>query len=177
MGQPGHKFDAEFKDAAVRRVVGSSRPASQVARELGIGERTLQRWVAEYRSCVPAEIREVFQATLGDVTLPDPLPLDRRVTIFHEVAECLAEERTSRGIYQVRAGYDGAYFLDRYFEMQSPMLFTTHVRIHEDGRTEELERLETARRFADPDDARREAERIAAHNGRVREILARKGFG
>ena len=43
------KFSPEFKDDSVRLVIDGPRPIAQVARELGINERTLGNWVNIYR--------------------------------------------------------------------------------------------------------------------------------
>jgi hypothetical protein len=125
---------------------------------------------------VPPGIRARFEAILGRA-LPDPLPLDRTVTVYHEVAGSSAQEQTARGVYQVRAGYDGTYFLDRYHEVQSPSFFSVHRRIREDGSQDNLETLETAGYFPDAADARREEARVAEHNTRVLKTLRAKGFG
>ena len=132
---------------------------SRSSRESGSNDRE--------RPFVPAEIRAQFSARLPDTDLPDPLPLGRTVNIYYEVPECLDEERSARGIYQVRAGYDGTYYLDCYFETVALTLFSSHYRIRPDGSKEELESLQTCD----------EAEHVAEHNARVRKILRAKGFG
>jgi transposase len=43
------KFDAAFREGAVRIVVETGRPIAQVARELGINPGTLENWVAKDR--------------------------------------------------------------------------------------------------------------------------------
>ena len=43
------KYDKEFKLHAVQLALESGKPASQVARELGISQRTLYGWVAKYK--------------------------------------------------------------------------------------------------------------------------------
>lgn len=43
------KFDAEFREGAVRIVVETGRSAAEVARELGINETTLATWVSRAR--------------------------------------------------------------------------------------------------------------------------------
>ncbi len=43
------KFSPEFRDEAVRLVIESSRPITQVARELGVNDGTLGNWVKQYR--------------------------------------------------------------------------------------------------------------------------------
>lgn len=43
------KFTPEFREEAVKMVIESSRPAAQIARELGIVEGTLSNWVQAYR--------------------------------------------------------------------------------------------------------------------------------
>lgn len=43
------RYTDEFKMEAVRLVRESDRPAAQVARDLGIADNVLYRWVAEHR--------------------------------------------------------------------------------------------------------------------------------
>ena len=45
MGRQRRKFSPEYKDEAVRLVVNTGRAVATVARELGIQESTLGRWV------------------------------------------------------------------------------------------------------------------------------------
>ncbi len=49
MSRKYRKFSPEFRDEAVRLVIEASRPAAQVARELGVNEGTLGNWVNQYR--------------------------------------------------------------------------------------------------------------------------------
>lgn len=45
MGRQRREFTPEYKDEAVRLVINTGRPVAVVARELGIQESTLGRWV------------------------------------------------------------------------------------------------------------------------------------
>ncbi|MTJ65535.1 transposase, partial [Nocardia seriolae] len=46
MAEKRRKYDAEFREGAVRIVRETGRPVAQVARELGVNEGTLTTWVA-----------------------------------------------------------------------------------------------------------------------------------
>ena len=50
MGRQRRGFTPEYKDEAVKLVINTGRPVAVVARELGIQESTLGRWVNLYRS-------------------------------------------------------------------------------------------------------------------------------
>ncbi len=43
------KFDAAFREGAVRIVIETGKPMARVARELGINPGTLENWVAKDR--------------------------------------------------------------------------------------------------------------------------------
>src|SRR4051794_30998659 len=42
-------FSPAYREQTAKMVIETSRPAAQVARELGIGEQTLRNWVNKYR--------------------------------------------------------------------------------------------------------------------------------
>jgi transposase len=49
MGEKRRRFSAQFKAEAVQMVLGSGRPISDVARDLGIERQTLNKWVNDYQ--------------------------------------------------------------------------------------------------------------------------------
>jgi transposase len=48
-------FSGEFKEAAVRRVLASGRSVPTIAKELGVGESTLYRWVSKLQGPIAKE--------------------------------------------------------------------------------------------------------------------------
>jgi len=50
MGRQRREFTPEYKDEAVKLVINTGRPVVVVARELGVKEQTLGRWVNLYKS-------------------------------------------------------------------------------------------------------------------------------
>lgn len=61
MGSHRREFSSEFKDEAVGLVVNTGRAVVQVARELGLKEQTLGRWVKAFR-----DRQETGTAVLGE---------------------------------------------------------------------------------------------------------------
>ena len=52
MARQRRAYSPEFKDEAVKLVVNTGRPSAQVAKEIGVAEQTLSRWVKTYRDQV-----------------------------------------------------------------------------------------------------------------------------
>ena len=50
MGRQRREFAPEYKDEAVKLVVNTGRAVATVARELGINEATLGRWVNSFKA-------------------------------------------------------------------------------------------------------------------------------
>lgn len=50
MGRQRQEFTPEYKDEAVKLVINTGRPVATVARELGVKEQTLGRWVNAYKA-------------------------------------------------------------------------------------------------------------------------------
>jgi len=50
MGSMRRRFTPDFKDEAVKLVINTGRPVAVVAREIGVQEQTLGRWVKNFRS-------------------------------------------------------------------------------------------------------------------------------
>ena len=50
MGRKRRGFTPEYKDEAVKLVINTGRTVATVARELGLNEATLGRWVHDFRA-------------------------------------------------------------------------------------------------------------------------------
>ena len=50
MGSQRREFTPEYKDEAVKLVINTGRPVATLARELGIKEQTLGRWVNVFKA-------------------------------------------------------------------------------------------------------------------------------
>src|ERR1035438_793191 len=73
MGRKRRGFTPEYKDEAVKLVINTGRTVATVARELGLNEATLGRWVLDLRARAPAEddplckLIEDLQAKAGEL--------------------------------------------------------------------------------------------------------------
>ncbi len=54
-GPTAYRYDSSVRDVAVRRVTVGGEPQVTVARDMGVGESTLRRWVANWRASKPAD--------------------------------------------------------------------------------------------------------------------------
>ncbi len=70
MADSRRKFDAEFREGAVRIVTETGRPAAEVARDLGVKESTLASWVSRAR-------KADGDGTLGELERAELLRLRR----------------------------------------------------------------------------------------------------
>src|SRR5450759_5059784 len=75
MGRTRRGFTPEYKDEAVKLVINTGRTVSTVARELGIQESTLGRWVHDFRARAAAG--EVGQGGLSETARAELLRLRR----------------------------------------------------------------------------------------------------
>ena len=78
MSTPGRKYDAAFREEAVRLVLSTDRSVKQVAEEIGVKESTLGNWLARARA----------RSADGPVTVPVP---DRGPVAWEEHRKALAE--------------------------------------------------------------------------------------
>ena len=62
----GIRFTREFKREAVRLVLTSGRPRTEIAEDLGVGLSSLTRWIGQYRDEeMSPEIKDDLQAELN----------------------------------------------------------------------------------------------------------------
>jgi transposase len=66
MPEHRRKYDAEFKEGAVRLVIESGRPIAEIAREIDVHEGTLGNWVNKARDAErPESLRETEREELS----------------------------------------------------------------------------------------------------------------
>jgi transposase len=83
MGKPRKRYTTEFKIEAVRLYETSGKSASQIERELGIGQGNLWRWKRQHGSDSRSGARD-----LGDRT-----PEQERIRALERENEILRQER------------------------------------------------------------------------------------
>ncbi|MEC4017564.1 transposase [Streptomyces sp. H27-D2] len=71
MAEKRRKFDAEFREGAVRVVTETGKPIAQVAKDMGINETTLASWVSRAR-------RAGGDGTVGEAEREELLRLRRQ---------------------------------------------------------------------------------------------------
>ena len=76
MGRTRRGFTPEYKDEAVKLVINTGRTVATVARELGIQESTLGRWVHDFRARAAAG-GEAGQGGLSETERAELLRLRR----------------------------------------------------------------------------------------------------
>ncbi len=104
MGRQRRKFSAEYQDEAVGLVVNTGRPVATVARELGINEATLGRWVGAHRARADtgsAALSETERAELARLRKENSeLKLDRaflkKASLFFAQEASDSNEKRSR---------------------------------------------------------------------------------
>jgi len=75
MGSTRRGFTPEYKDEAVKLVINTGRRVAAVARELGLKEQTLGRWVNDFRARAAAG--EAGQGGLSETERAELLRLRR----------------------------------------------------------------------------------------------------
>jgi transposase len=75
MGRTRRGFTPEYKDEAVKLVINTGRTVATVARELGLKEQTLGRWVHDFQARAAAG--EAGQGGLSETERADLLRLRR----------------------------------------------------------------------------------------------------
>jgi transposase len=73
-------FTKEFKEGAVKMVVEQGRKQSEVARDLGLGENVLGRWVLRFRADQEAAFPGKGKVLPGDARIRELEKQVKRVT-------------------------------------------------------------------------------------------------
>ncbi len=66
MARQRRAYSPEFKDEAVKLVVNTGRSSAQVAKEIGVAEQTLSRWVKTYRDQV-GEVEPISESERAEL--------------------------------------------------------------------------------------------------------------
>ena len=86
----GIRFTTEFKREAVRLVLSSGRPRTEIAEDLGVGLSSLTRWIGQYRGEeMPPDLRNHLEPTGGDT------PASRAASSLERPVAIAAQNRTS----------------------------------------------------------------------------------
>jgi transposase-like protein len=84
--QPGKRYDEEFKRNAVELLESSGRPMAEVAGDLGIPYKTLERWRGKYRTD-----RIISSPSTPQVTNPAGQPTSRERELERRLAHAERE--------------------------------------------------------------------------------------
>lgn len=79
------KFSDQFKESVVREVVEHSRAVTDVAKENGVSQQSVSRWVAAYRAENPEEEK------ISESEAEELKRLRRRVKALEEEVEILGK--------------------------------------------------------------------------------------
>lgn len=101
MGKP---YDKEFKLQTVRMIQDEGKPGAQVARELGINDNTLYRWIAEYKQSGQQAFPGSGQLKPDDKAIRD---MQKRIRDLEE--ENWVKTRRSRGGENRCPDHEGAW--------------------------------------------------------------------
>lgn len=67
MGSTRRRFTPEFKDEAVKLVINTGRPVAVVARELGLQEQSLGRWVNAFKARQAGGVEALSEAERAEL--------------------------------------------------------------------------------------------------------------
>ncbi|KGX85637.1 hypothetical protein N783_14175 [Pontibacillus marinus BH030004 = DSM 16465] len=73
----GRTYDNEFKQYVARLVVDEGKPATEVAREMDVPYKTMNRWTREYRKEKEAKAEELNYVTPSEYRKREKELLDR----------------------------------------------------------------------------------------------------
>lgn len=79
MARSRRKFTAEYRVDAARRVIDTGRTIAEVARDLGLGEQLLGKWVREERARDAARIADPVPEELSESERAELFRLRSRV--------------------------------------------------------------------------------------------------
>src|SRR5690606_33468321 len=96
------KYDKDFKIQTVRMIQEQGKPVAQVARELGVSDNTLYRWISEFKQDPVNAFRGSGNLKMEEKTFLDMQKRIRQLEMENEILKkkrCTSSQKTGTDLF------------------------------------------------------------------------------